>query len=211
MNQSEKALMGLAQFKSECSLICEDEDLFYYASQHYGCSENAFEKWLNKERIFIKRYAIKAYVDLYTIRLTEDTWRFYTERYERESKTQHLVAQYPEGYFEAVGKDGIVACFLPDTYGEKPYRLAFYRDVGPTYHETYRSREEALDHLAKRGFVAQAGALERLSTQNSDKWNQGLWITKWISEHLTPYQGLQRDSHIPEVQQLFATALTQLN
>jgi hypothetical protein len=188
------------QFKAEYSLSTE-ESLFI--DNIYGCNEDDFEIWLNKQRIF-KRYNPN-YTALYDANLPENKWSFFQMHYERQRRTSYLVNAYPNGFFETQKSKDEVACFLPDTYGKKKYRISFYRKNGPTHHETYTHRLDALSHLAHCGFVACEGALDALV--GTDEWNRGLYITQWIAEGIHPMDGLKRECHKAEVQRLFADAL----
>ncbi|GMQ49626.1 hypothetical protein [Vibrio sp. 10N] len=199
------APINFKTYKSEFSLWGESEDLFI-DTELYGCNETEFEKWLNNQRLFIKRYATSTYTQLKDMQMPTKKWSFFQMHYERQTRTNYLVNRYPDGFFEAKGKDeDEVACFLPDTYGKKKYRISFYRKNGPVNHETYSHRLDALSHLANRGFTACEGALDALVGTN--EWNRGLYITKWLAEGIHPMDGLKRESHKPEVQMLFADAL----
>ncbi|NOI32254.1 hypothetical protein [Vibrio coralliilyticus] len=202
---SDTTLICFGEYKSDYSFY-ENEDLFLDSSQ-YGCHETEFEKWLKTQRLFIKRYSLNLVLPLYEMLLPLKKWRFFSERFEREMQNQFLVSEYPEGFFEAEDEDGQVAAFLPDTYGKMDYRISFYRANGPTYHETYETRQEALKVLANRKFIAKEGALDALVGTSS--WNRGIYICSWIQEGISPMEGLLRDRQQSEVQQLFADELLQ--
>tara|TARA_B110000008_G_C16869475_1_gene524186 strand:+ start:435 stop:1022 length:588 start_codon:yes stop_codon:yes gene_type:complete len=188
------------QFKAEYSLSTEDS---LFIDNIYGCNEGEFEVWLNKQRIF-KRYN-PDYTALYDANLPENKWSFFQMHYERQVRASYLINAFPNGFFEAKRSEGDVACFLPDTYGKKKFRISFYRANGPTYHETYSERLDALSFLAHGGFIACEGALDALV--GTDEWNRGLYITQWLAEGTHPMDGLKRECHKAEVQRLFADAL----
>lgn len=200
---SNKQLISFREYKSDYSFY-ENEDLFLDSKQ-FGCHETEFEKWLKAQRLFIKRYSLNLVLPLYEMLLPLNKWRFFSDHFEREMQNQFLVSEYPEGFFEAEDEDGQVAAFLPDTYGKMDYRISFYRANGPTYHETYKTRKEALKVLANRKFIAKEGALDALV--GTDSWNRGLYICSWIQQGISPMQGLLRDQQKNDVQKLFATEL----
>lgn len=169
----------------------------------YGFSEDKFEQWVNKQRSFSRWHT--HYTPLKEMCLPERRWGFFQEAFERDCRRQFLVSCFPAGWFEAKKEDGEVAALLPEPSGKKPYRLSFYRDNGPTYHEVYSDREEALSHLAARGFTHCEGAIDALV--GTEKWNRGLWVTKWIAEGIHPMEGAKRDAHLDDVQHLFADVL----
>lgn len=196
--------VSFQEYKSQWTLTHEHEDFFLDVEQ-YGCHETTFERWLKRQRMFIKRYGENCTIKLCDLELPERTWQFFTRHFERVTRTQYLVDKYPDGFFEAITEDGQVAAFLPDTYGKKPYRLSFYGENGARYHETYDSRSEALTVLAHRKYSAKEGVLDALV--GTDSWNRGVYICNWIAEGILPHDGLKRDKHIPEVAQLFAERL----
>ncbi|BBM67883.1 hypothetical protein VA249_45290 (plasmid) [Vibrio alfacsensis] len=198
--------ISFRDYKSAWTL-CPEDDLFIDTEQ-YGCHEDEFEKWLKSQRLFIKRFAENCSLQLSDMVLPEKKWGFFTERFEREMHTHYLVNLYPDGFFEAVNDSGEVACFLPEPSSKYEFRISYYRDNGPTYHECYNSRFEALSHMAHYKFKPEDGALDRLV--HTDKWNRGLQVAMWLYEGINPHVGLQRDRHIPEIQHLFSVDL-QLN
>jgi hypothetical protein len=196
--------MSFREYKSECSLNLLHEDLFLDTeASKYGCYEDDFLEWLREQRLFIKRFATANAETLNDVRMPERKWGFFSLMYERSKRTAFLINTYPDGFFECI-KDGDtddVACFLPDTYGEKPYRISLYKSNGPTYHDVFNSREEALTYLAQKGYKPCENALERLV--GTDRWDRGLQVTRWIQEGIHPTEGLERDKHIPAIARLF--------
>lgn len=192
--------ISFREYKSDYT-FCGTDDLFTDTSR-FGCIETEFEKWLKSQRLFIKRFAESLNQPLENVRLPVRKWEFFQLHYERSKRTDYLVQTYPDGYFETVSDDGqSVACLLPDTYGKKPLRISFYRKNGPSYHETYSSRTEALTYLANHGYTPKQGALDVLV--GTDEWDRGVYVTKWLAEGVHPMDGLKRDQHIPEVARLF--------
>lgn len=203
--------LSFRNYKSEWGFIESLHHDFFFETQQFGCHESEFEKWLKNQRLFIKRYADQLKKSLHDIVLPENKWSFFTSHFERTKRTEYLISKYPKGFFEAKRgeeRELQVACFLPDTYGKKPYRISFYRECGPTYHETYSSRIDALEYLARNGFEACEGALDTLV--GTDAWDRDIYVTKWKQEGLFPYEGILRDQHIPEVQRLFSEALIKI-
>ena len=194
-------LLTFRRFKAKYSLHLEHEDHFKDSPVVFKCSEPSFHRWLLQQRMIVTRFSDQLSKRLNDFELPLNKWDFFLEHYEREQETIYLINTFPDGYFEAVADDGQVACFLPDTYGKKPYRLSFYRSNGPTYHETYTTREEALSYLARRGYKPLEGALDMLV--GTDTWNRGLQVCQWIAEGISPQEGLLRDKHKSEVSRLF--------
>ncbi len=197
-------VLSFQEFKSEYSFQQPAED-YFLDELHLGCNETEFEKWLKSQRLFIKRFG-QLDVPLNDVHLPVKKWFFFTSHFERVKRTQYLTSTFPEGFFEAIGENGEVACLLPDTYGNEPYRISYYRENGPTYHETFSNRSEALTKLANGRFVAKEGALDELL--HTPKWDRGLQVAIWLSEGIHPTKGLKRDKHLPEVQRLFASELS---
>jgi hypothetical protein len=196
--------ISFREYKSEASLYGLTKDLFFESeASKFGCYEDDFLKWLREQRLFIKRFSEYLNSKLDEICLPERKWGFFQFHYERSKRTEYLINTFPSGFFEAVGKNGEVACFLPDTYGyaDKPFRISLYRSDGPTYHDVFKTRLDALTFLANRGYKPLEGALDRLV--GTDAWDRGLQVTKWIAEGLHPVDGLKRDKHIPEIAELF--------
>lgn len=205
--------ISFLEYKSLYSFSEAHEDYFHETTgEKFGCTEDKFWKWLRTQRLFIKRYAGDA-VTFHEVQMPEKKWSFFLFHYERSTRTHFLVNSYPSGYFECIekGDDSHVACFLPEPSGDadKPYRLSFYRPSGPTYHEVYRTRTEALTYLANHGYKPCIGALDALV--GTVEWDRGLVVTRWLSEGIHPTEGLKRDSGIAEVAQLFQSELKSLN
>ena len=195
-------VLSFREYKADYSLYTVED--FFLDESRFGCNETEFEKWLKSQRLFIKRFCQQD-VSLIDVQLPANKWGFFTSYYVRVSRTNYLVSTFPEGFFEAEDEDGQVACFLPDTYGEQPFRISYYRSNGPTYHEAFSNRLEALTKLANGSFKPKEGALDALIS--TEQWNRGLMVTLWLYEGISPYDGLQRDKSNPEVQQLFAAEL----
>ncbi len=203
--------LSFRNYKSEWGFIADNSLDYFFETQLFGCHETEFEKWLKRQRLFVKRYSEQLKKSLNDIVLPENKWGFFTSRFERAKRTEYLISKYPDGYFETQkgeGKELQVACFLPDTYGQKPYRISFYRKCGPVYHESYDSRLEALEHLARSGYEHAEGILDSLV--GTVEWDRDIYVTKWKQENLFPWEGIKRDQHIPEVQHLFADALIEI-
>lgn len=199
MNNS---VLSFREYKSAASLYGLSQDLFFESeASKFGCIETEFEKWLKSQRLFIKRFADYLDTQLDQICLPERKWGFFQLHYERSKRTEYLTSVYPDGFFETVNDSGTVACFLPDTYGDKPYRVSLYRSNGPTYHDVFSSRTEALTYLAHGGYKPQQGALDALV--GTHEWNRGLQVARWLQEGIHPFEGLKRDKHIPEIACLF--------
>lgn len=199
--------LSFRQYKSEYSLYGLSED-YFVDTKDFGCSESEFEKWLKLQRMFIKRYTEQTLKSLEKICLPEKKWGFFISNFERFKKVSYLVNQYPNGYIETVGDDGQVACFLPEPSSRARFRLSFYRDHGPTYHELYATRMEALEWLARRGFKYQEGALEALV--GTEVWDRGEIVRGWLEKGIHPMDGLKQDQHMPDVQRLFAEDIANL-
>lgn len=200
-------LVEFATYKTETSLYGLEEDLFIDNS--FGCHEVSFEKWLNKQRMFIKRFnTTGAYMELSDMTLPMNKWGFFTFHYERSMRTEYLKKSFPSGYFESMSKDGEIATFLPEPSGKYKYRISYYRKY-PTWHECFNSREEALTKLANGGYAVVEGELDK-RTDTLD-WAKGLWTGKWINdvnaERISIQEAFDRDWHIPEVQELFPNKL----
>jgi hypothetical protein len=189
-------------FKAECSLQPEGD--YFIDMTKYGCNETEFEKWLKSQRLFVKRFGQES-VELDNVQLPINKWMFFTEHFERAMRTKFITSNYPKGWFEAKKEDGQVAAFLPEPDDKYKYRISYYRENGPTYHECYNSRTEALTHLANGNFIAEDGVLDALL--HTDKWNRGIYVTKWLAEGIHPTQGVERERSNPEIQRLFADVL----
>lgn len=195
------------EYKSECSLYGASED-FFLDNRQFGCFEGEFEKWLKHQRLFVKRYPEQSTKALFDMCLPANKWGFYVSIFERSAKVNHLVSLYPNGFFETVRDDGQVACFLPEPSNRAKFRLSFYRENGPTYHEVYTTRTDALEHLARRGFKASEGALDKLV--GTVLWDRGVLITQWLADGIYPMDAIKQSVHIPEIQRLFANDIARL-
>ncbi len=198
------SLVTFRKYKSDYSFALPTENYFQY-DELYGCNESEFEKWLRKQRLFIKRFS-QPNVPLEKVRLPINKWGFFIKHYKKETRTNFLVSTFPDGFFEAINDDGLVAAFLPDTYGQAPYRISYYRDNGPVYHEAFNTRTDALVKLARSNFKAEEGVLDNLL--NTERWDRGLIVAIWLSEGIHPMEGLKRDKDLPEIQKLFAAELS---
>lgn len=198
-------LIDFNLFKQDFGLIAEGEDFFHYNS--HGATESDFVEWLNKQRMFA-RFNV-GYTALYNALLPVKKWSFFIKMYELQVKKLSLRKQYPDGWFEAVSEHD-VACFLPDTYGAKPFRVSVYGENGPRFHEVFDSREDALDYLSRGEYKVQDGALERIV--GTDKWDRGLYVARWLSEGIHPNDGLKSNyQNSPEIQKLFAVEIAHFN
>lgn len=193
--------MNISELKRS-NLLAQHQDLFEYESDEYKLSETEFEKWANEQSIFKKHH--KHWTKLHNMDLPERTWGFLIKHYSLRKKNAYLIKQYPAtGYFEAVDSNGKVACLLPDTYNDKPFRVSFYKHNGPISHESFETRKEALQCLVSGKFKHREGALDNLINSNKQSWNRGLFILKWISLQLTVSEGFKADKHNDEVRLLF--------
>lgn len=194
--------MTYAEF-IEISLKSEVEGLF--DDNPYGVSEAGFTKWLNEQRLF-KRFH-PSYTALHEVILTERKWQHFTLKYETKLKNAFFVENYPEGYFEGIDKDGVVVCLLPEPSdrGRGDYRLSYYDRRGPISHSVHRTRNAALENIAGR-FEYAPGALDKLV--GTKDWNIGIQNLRWLADSLTPFQGYQRDKHIPEIANLYQGIFT---
>lgn len=198
-------IVGLFEYKAYASLHGNSQDLFYETENEiFGCNEESFYEWLLEQRMFQSEYKNNKVHSLSDVMMPNRMWGFFVKHFTRFKRTKYLVEQFPSGYFEAVCSvdENKVAALLPDTYGKKPYRISFYTDRGPTYHETFSTRIEALIHLANQGYVAKEGALDSLV--GTEAWDRGLQITRWLSEGLHPMDGLKRDKKSKEIAKLFS-------
>lgn len=196
--------LSFREFKSIWTLQADNEDYFFDTAR-YGCHEDVFYHWLKKQRLMIKRYSIQQSNSLMDFQLPENKWFFFIDHFNRQMETKFLVTRYPDGFFEAINDEGGVAAFLPETYGKEPYRLSFYKSNGPIHHMTYSTRLDALKHLARQGYVAKEGVLDKLV--GTDEWNRGLYVCTWLSKGIHPTDGVQMEKENPEVKRLFKLEL----
>jgi hypothetical protein len=180
-------------------------------------SESDFSQWLTSQKRFFDRRGINSDdVSLSSTQLKWKHWDFLLIQYERMKQCEAYASDYPEGFFEAVNVDNNqdLVCFLPEPSHRMiakgyPYRLAYYDQHGPRYHECYQTREEALIHIGRAGYKATSGQLEKLSI--TDDWKRGFWIQKWRDESIYPLDGIRQNRHVPEVFALFAKEISELN
>ncbi|EGR4213927.1 hypothetical protein NTH44_003349 [Vibrio metoecus] len=198
------------EYKQTWTLQDSHED-YFLDSASQGCNETSFGAWLTEQKSILSSYPNPNSLTLDSISLPEGKWHFYIDMFERDFLSTYLCNKYPEGYFEAVREDGEVAALLPDTYGKGkyPFRISYYRENGPINHDVFNSRLDAIKVLASRKFIAKEGALDNLV--GTVPWNRGLYVCQWISEDIHPNEGIIRDQHLPEVQQLFADNLLSLS
>ncbi|MDF9399153.1 hypothetical protein [Vibrio sp. 1180_3] len=200
-------VVTFSDFKESQSLEPE-KDYFFYEGI-VNCNEKNFKQWLKRRPLFaIHNVNVGNFTEA---KLTTKHWERLAISYKRHQAESELVSQYPDGYFEALNQDGQVACFLPEpclkmkNNGYK-FRLSFFDKDGPRYHECFKTKDEALLQLAKKQYVYTGESILDGLTQ-CDDWDRGMWMTKWISENITPMDGLSRDKGIPEVSYLFSAWL----
>lgn len=162
-------------------------------------SESEFMCWCENEVIFKSRSKGLPFNE---VAVTKKHWERLLKKYNNSLEVEFLKAQYPDGFFEAKNDEGTVATLLPDTYGDKQFRVSTYRSNGPTGHKTFQYHHEAIQHLAENRFHVAHGALDELIGTN--EWNRGLWVCKWANECGSSFEGLKRDLLNSEVQKIFS-------
>lgn len=192
-----KAQISWTDFKSRFTLEFNED--YFTGVAHYGCTEYRFAQWLEEDSFLKNRFSSP--IILSQLAFSEKRWRRLEQLFVQFCRNMVLIKKYPQGYFEAINDNGYVACLLPDTYGTAAYRISLYTENGPISHHEFNTRDDALDYLVRQNYSPKEGALD--SMVGTDKWNCGLWICKWIFDQLAPWEGLERDGHLPEVKRLF--------
>lgn len=176
-------------FKAEFTLSPNEDYYVDHIDKQMGLSEHGFHSWLKGKEITMERILAKANG---VLAMKPEKWEFFLTQYERSVTEDYIISkQYPPtGFFETSDQSGNVCCFLPDTYGDKPFRLSFYDNHGPRNHEVFSTRKEAYRHMARKGYHLDHGALDQLVGTKS--WNRGLQLLEWISMGVHPTHGLER-------------------
>lgn len=182
------ARIDFNQFKSEFTLNPNEDYYAEHIDRQMGLSEQGFLIWLKGKKATMERLLAKAN-NVFAMKPKE--WEFYLYHYERAVIEDYIVSkQYPDKvFFEASDSKGNVCCFLPDTYGDKPYRLSFYDKNGPRNHREFSTRKKAYIEMARKGYQLDHGALDRIVGTRS--WNRGLQLLKWASQGIHPTSGLE--------------------
>lgn len=194
--------MNFVDFKQESCLQVEDCWFEVFGYDHMGATENDFFDWVGSQARIRRKYEYPR--DSGELDLPSSEWQFMLEQYTRQARAKYLVAKFPDGFFEAMQPDDPtdVVCFLPEPGPRgRPYRLSYYRANGPIHHAVYRSREEALEKIARQGYVATEGALDAL--EGTDDWYRGLFIARWAQLSNDPRSELEKHKSDPEVRRLF--------
>ncbi|MCY9872976.1 hypothetical protein [Vibrio barjaei] len=201
-NNTNKEKITFIEYK-ELMLMDPSEDYFELHERELRTNERQFFAKLNKSKLFQHRH--NSPKNIYDVSMSEQDWERSIERFVNY-KSSTIIEQYPStGYFECENADGKYFALLPNTYSETceshRYRVSAHDDKGPFGDSIFKTREEALHHLASRNATMAPGAIDKLTDQAN--WLRGTWIIKWKDEFGSPKKGFLLNLHRFEVRELF--------